>query len=95
MVRLVICGAVFVLLVLVKLLFPETVDSLAQSAGQLIGRNADFKEAFAAVGRAISGEEPVGSSLQDAYTAVFNPSARSQQETGAEAPDPLDRKSVV
>lgn len=89
MVRLVICGAVFVLLVLVKLLFPETVDSLAQSAGQLIGRNADFKEAFAAVGRAISGEEPVGSSLQDAYTAVFNPSARSQQETGAEDPDPL------
>lgn len=73
MVRLVACAAVFVLLVAVKLLFPETVSRLAQTAGRLIGRDADFKEAFAAVGRAVSGEETVGDSLQDAYTAVFNP----------------------
>jgi len=71
--RLMICGAVFVLLVAAKLLFPEAVSSMARSAGQLIGRNADFKEAFAAMGRAISGEEPAAASLQDAYTAVFNP----------------------
>lgn len=73
LVRLVACAAVFVLLVAVKLLFPETVSRLAQTAGRLIGRDADFKEAFAAVGRAVSGEEAVGDSLQDAYTAVFNP----------------------
>ena len=73
--RLVVCGVVFVLLVTAKLLFPEAVSSVARSAGQLIGRNADFKEAFAAMGRAISGEEPAAASLQDAYTAVFNPSA--------------------
>ncbi len=84
MVRLVVCGAIFVLLVLAKLVFPGTVDSLAQSAGQLIGRNADFKEAFAAMGRAISGEASVGDSLQDAYTAVFSPSSRPRQEEGAE-----------
>ncbi len=71
--RLVICGAIFVLLVAVKLLFPQTVSRLAQSAGQLIGRDADFQAAFAAVGRAISGEAAVGDSLQDAYTAVFSP----------------------
>lgn len=75
--KLVICGAVFVLLVAVKLLFPEVASSLAQSASQLIGGNADFKEAFAAMGRAVSGEETVGESLQDAYTAVFNPSPLS------------------
>ena len=73
MVRLVVCGIIFVLLVAVKLLFPDAVDGLAKSAGQLIGQSADFKEAFAAVGRAISGEQPVSDSLQDAYTAVFNP----------------------
>ena len=71
--RLAICGVIFVLLVAVKLLFPQTVSRLAQTAGDLIGRDADFKEAFAAMGRAVSGEEPVGDSLQDAYTAVFNP----------------------
>lgn len=75
--RLVICGVVFVLLVAVKLLFPEAVSGIARSAGQLIGRDADFKEAFAAMGRAISGEAAVSDSLQDAYTAVFNPAAIS------------------
>lgn len=73
MMRLAVCGAIFVLLVAVKLLFPQTVSRLARTAGELIGRDADFKEAFAAMGRAVSGEEPVGDSLQDAYTAVFNP----------------------
>jgi len=72
--RLVVCGVIFVLLVAIKLLFPQAASSLARSAGQLIGRDADFKEAFAAMGRAISGEAAVSDSLQDAYTAVFNPS---------------------
>lgn len=80
LVRLVICGVIFVLLVAVKLLFPETVDRLAGSARQLIGRDADFREAFAAVGRAVSGDQPVGDSLQEAYTAVFNPSSQPEAE---------------
>ena len=71
--RLVVCGAVFVALVAVKLLFPGALSALARSAGDLIGRDADFKEAFAAMGRAVSGEAAVGDSLQDAYAAVFNP----------------------
>ena len=74
-VRLVICGGVFVALVAVKLLFPGALSSLARSAGELIGRDADFKEAFAAMGRAISGEAAVSDSLQDAYTAVFSPAS--------------------
>ena len=71
--RLAVCGAVFVALVAVKLLFPEAVSRLADTAGSLIGRDADFQEAFAAMGRAISGEEAVSDSLQDAYAAVFSP----------------------
>ena len=71
--RLMICGGIFVLLVAVKLLFPHAVGNMARSARQMIGQDADFKEAFAAMGRAISGEEDVSDSLRDAYTAVFNP----------------------
>lgn len=70
--RLVVCGAFFVLAVALKLLFPQAVEDLAQRAAALIGQNADFRAAFAAVGRAVSGEENVGESLQDAYTAVFS-----------------------
>ena len=80
MARLVVCGVVFVLLVAAKLLFPEAVAGFARSAGRLIGRDADFREAFAAVGRAISGEEAVGQSLQEAYTAVFNPAEPSGED---------------
>ena len=86
--RLTVCGIIFVLLVAVKLLFPEAVSNIAQSAGRLIGRDADFKAAFAAVGRAISGEEPAAASLQDAYTAVFNPSQPDARPKPAE--EPLD-----
>ncbi len=84
--RLTVCGIIFVLLVAVKLLFPEAVSNIAQSAGRLIGRDADFKAAFAAVGRAISGEEPAAASLQDAYTAVFNPSQPDAEPKPAEEP---------
>ncbi len=81
--RLTICGVVFVLLVAVKLLFPEAVSGFARSAGQLIGRNADFKEAFAAMGRAVSGQAGVSDSLQDGYTAVFSPSPPLEEESAA------------
>ena len=84
-VRLVVCGAVFVLLVAIKLLFPETVGRMADSARQIIGRDADFKEAFAAMGRAVSGEGAVGDSLQEAYAAVFDLSP--QPEEPAPAPE--------
>lgn len=80
-IRLIVCGVLFVLLVAAKLLFPEAVDRLAGSARQLIGRDADFQEAFAAVGRAVSGERPVSDSLQEAYTAVFNPSSDLEEQS--------------
>lgn len=62
----------FVLIVAVKIMFPQQVAALTQSASQIIGKNADFAEAFAAVGRAVSGEENVGESLQEAFLAVFS-----------------------
>lgn len=91
--RLTVCGIIFVVLVAIKLLFPQTVSRLAQTAGDLIGRDADFKEAFAAMGRAVSGDAPVGDSLQDAYTAVFNPVEDDEAvlaNAGAEVEEFLD-----
>ena len=75
--KLVLCGGVFVLIVAVKLLCPQMMEGVGRSALQLIGSDADFKEAFAAMGRAASGEESMAESLQDAYIAVFGPTSVS------------------
>ena len=80
--KFVICGVVFVLIVALKLLFPQAIEGFGRSAMQLIGSDADFKEAFAAIGRAASGEEAMSDSLQDAYAAVFNPSAVAAEHEG-------------
>ena len=84
LVCLVICGIIFVLLVAVKLLFPETAARLAGTARQVISQDADFAEAFAAMGRMVSGEAPASDALQEAYTAVFNPSAQPEPEPESE-----------
>ena len=84
---LVICGVIFVLLVGIKLLFPETAERLAGAARQMISQDADFEEAFAAVGRMVSGEAPAADALQDAYIAVFNPVSQPEPETEPE-PEP-------
>jgi len=81
--RLLICGAAFVLLVAVKLLFPQSMDSLSRTVGEWMERDSNFKEAFAAVGRAVSGKDSVGDSLQDAYTAVFRPEGVRLERTVA------------
>lgn len=91
MFRLMLCGVLFVLLVAVKLLFPEAAGKIAGSARQLIGQDADFREAFAAMGRAVSGEQAVSDSLQEAYTAVFNPAPQIEEElenTPSQAAEP-------
>lgn len=77
---LVVCGIIFVLLVAVKLLFPETAARLAGTARQVISQDADFEEAFAAMGRMVSGEAPASDALQDAYTAVFNPASEPEEQ---------------
>ena len=82
--RLLVCGMALVLLVVLKLLFPQQVSAFLQDASRFIGRDANFSEAFAAVGRAVSGEETVGRSLQDAFLAVFG---SSEVEVEREAED--------
>ena len=71
--QMVAAGGIFVLLVVLKLLFPQSLSALADTVRSSLGRDADFKAAFSAVGRAVAGESEVGDSLQEAYTAVFAP----------------------
>lgn len=83
--RLVVCALVFVLILLCKTWFPAEVEAFAQGISRFVGRSADFTEAFASVGRAVSGEDDVGQSLQDAFQAVFGPSEiRTEETVGAE-----------
>ena len=81
--RLLFLCVILLLIAALKFMFPQQVAEFTQSAGEIIGKKADFSAAFAAVGRAVSGEENVGESLQDAFLAVFNPS-EMQFETGGE-----------
>ena len=78
--RIVVCGIAFCVLVFLKILVPDAVSSLAGAAVNLIGGDADFQEAFAAVGRAVSGDESVRDSLQDVYIAVFHSSVISDSD---------------
>ena len=70
-IRLVICSTIFVMIVMLKLLFPGTMSGVIRQTSGLLGWDADFRSAFAAVGRAVSGEDSVEESLQEAYAAVF------------------------
>lgn len=77
-----VCGIIAVLIIAAKLLFPDKISAFTQNISDLIGVNADFSEAFASIGRAVSGEDDVGQSLQDAFHAVFAPSEIRDMESG-------------
>lgn len=66
--RLIVSGAVFVVLVALKLLLPMQMTDVRGTVGKWLVRDADFVSAFSAVGRAVSGE---AKALEDAYIAVF------------------------
>lgn len=88
-VGLVISGILFLVLVGAKLVSPTVAGRWMETLGDLMGREADFAGGLEAMGRAISGEGTVSESLQEAYRAVFSPTADSPEEegTGANAAD--------
>ena len=79
-VRAVVSGAVFVVLVALKLLLPGQLTGVRGTLGTWLARDADFVAAFSAVGRAVSGE---ARALEDAYVAVFG--AEEAREVAGEA----------
>ena len=76
--QLVACGAIFVLLVAVKLLLPGKMDAVNARLSGLLHQNMDVQAVFSAVGDAVTGEQDVGGSLREVYQAVFRP----QEEDG-------------
>ena len=88
--QLVACGAIFVLLVAVKLLLPGKMDALNARLSGMLHQNMDVQAVFAAVGEAVTGEQDVGGSLRDVYQAVFQPQEAGEAvETAASAGAPL------
>ena len=83
MLQLVAAGIIFVGLVAWKLLLPESLAAVSGTVQEALGQDADFRAAFSAVGEAIAGEQSVGESLQEAYTAVFAPGRYEAEQTAA------------
>ncbi|MBQ9647749.1 MAG: M23 family metallopeptidase, partial [Oscillospiraceae bacterium] len=83
--RTVVCGAVFVLLVGLKLTLPGGMAGVRGTLGSWLVRDADFVSAFSAVGRAVSGEDGVLDSLEDAYVAVFGEETEDATEVAGRA----------
>lgn len=83
--RILTFGAFLALLIGGRTLFPDAAAHLTCAVRGLTGQGMDFREAFAAVGRAAGGGSSVSRSLQEAYTAVFQPSS------GMEAEEAQDR----
>ena len=84
--RTVVCGAVFVTLVGLKLLLPGAMAGVRGTLGTWLARDADFVSAFSAVGRAVSGEGGALDSLEDAYVAVFG----AGEDAAAEVAGPVE-----
>lgn len=79
----VICGSVFVLLVVVKLLLPGRVTVLNATLSDALQQNMDLQAVFSAVGRTFSGEEDWTGAAQEVYRAVFAPEKGEALETAA------------
>lgn len=72
--QMVICGVLFASLILLKLLLPGNLAVFRGTLAQWLVQDADFAEAFSAVGKAVAEPEHFTRSLGDAYTAVFGES---------------------
>ena len=80
--QIVVCGALFVALVGLKLMMPGHLSELRGTLGQWLVRDADFVAAFSAVGRAASGEQAWGESLSEACIAVFGGEGGAREVSG-------------
>ncbi|MEG1683340.1 MAG: M23 family metallopeptidase [Oscillospiraceae bacterium] len=85
--QLVLCGAIFFTLVAARLVLPQQMAQLSRTLADAIGENMDVTAVFSAVGRAISGEAPVGEVAGEVYQAVFG-GADTVPAEGIAAGDP-------
>jgi murein DD-endopeptidase MepM/ murein hydrolase activator NlpD len=83
MAQLIICAAIFVSLVAVKLNMPAQFALVRQSVSEYLYSDSDYKSAFAIIGRAASGQESAAQAAGDLYTAVFAPKSGTVETSAA------------
>lgn len=88
--RTVICGAVFIVLIALKLVTPDHLTAMRGTLGSWLVRDADFKEAFSALGRTLNGEGGVAEKLGEAYLAVFGGGEDEAAEVSGAAEIPAE-----
>ena len=71
--QLVICSAIFVLLVAAKLVLPEPMARVDAKLSRAMEQNMDVQAVFSAVGRAVSGKSDLDQTADEVYQAVFHP----------------------
>ena len=88
--RVIVCGALFVSLVLLKLVVPGNLAAFRGTLAQWLVRDADFREAFSAVGHAVAAPQHFAESLGNAYIAVFGDGDAREVGGKAEFSQPSD-----
>lgn len=87
-VRLLVCAAIFLAMVVTKVNMPERFEELRAVVSGQMSQSVDYREVFSAVGRAVGGEATVQQSLNDVYMEVFHPAQNQNQavETAVTVP---------
>ena len=90
LIRLVICGSIFVLLVGAKLALPARMERFNARLSEILSSNMDVQAVFSAVGRGFSGD--TDSAVEEVYQAVFHP--EEARETAAALPMPQEMPAL-
>lgn len=91
----VVCGALFVSLVLLKLVLPGNLSAFRGTLAQWLVRDADFVSAFSAVGHALAAPERFAESLGNAYVAVFGDGDAAEVGGTAELAQPEEAERAL
>lgn len=78
--RLLICAAIFLALVVTKVQMPEHFAQLRSVFSAQMEQSMDYREVFSAVGKAVSGEATVRDALNEVYLEVFRPEQREDNQ---------------
>ena len=89
----VVCGVLFAALVLLKLVVPGNLAAFRGTLAQWLVQDADFTEAFSAVGHAVAAPQQFVESMGNAYLAVFGQSEATQVGGSTEVALPAENEA--
>ena len=81
MVQMAVSAILLVLVVTVKLAFPNVMDRYRRQMLRLLGEDTDFVSAFVSAGRAVSPGGKLGDTVNDVYTAVFGTEKVTEEQS--------------